>query len=224
VPRAVIYRVGTPIRYSYVAGAPPLGLYQTVYAAEPGSVEIVSAGRPFTWELLLKLQRQGIGLASLLLHTGLSSTRDEAIDATNPNYAEERNIPAATAQAINDWSARRGRVVALGTTVFRALEPAVAPDETPAASQGWTNLHISGSHQLRAGDALLKGLHEAESSHLDLLSAFVEPERLRAAYMEAIERRYLWHEFGDMNLIIWPPPATSPNSIGFGAGWVRGVR
>lgn len=198
----LIYRVGTPIRYGYVAGALPLDLYQTVYATEPGSVEMVSAGRPFTWELMLKLQRQGLGIAPLVLHTSLSSTRDEAIDATSPNYPEHYTIPTTTAEAINDCRARGGRVVAVGTTVVRALETAAGPDGTLAASREWTTLHISASHQLRAADALLTGLHEPESSHLDLLSAFVQPERLKAAYMEAIERRYLWHEFGDMNLII----------------------
>jgi S-adenosylmethionine:tRNA ribosyltransferase-isomerase len=198
----LIYRLGTPIHYGYVAGALPLDLYQTVYAAEPGSVEMASAGRPFTWELLLKLQRQGVGIAPLLLHTGLSATRDEAIDATRPNYPEEYSIPAATAQEINECRSRGGRVVAVGTTVVRALETTAGPDGTLTASHGWTSLHISANHTLRTVDALLTGLHEPESSHLDLLSALVQPERLKQAYMEAIERRYLWHEFGDMNLII----------------------
>jgi S-adenosylmethionine:tRNA ribosyltransferase-isomerase len=198
----LIYRVGIPIHYGYVARALPLDLYQTVYATEPGSVEMASAGRPFTWELLLKLQRQGVGIAPLLLHTGLSSMRDEAIDATHPNYPEEYSIPPATAQAIHECRARGGRVVAVGTTVVRALETATAPDGTLTASRGWTNLHISASHELHTVDALLTGLHEPESSHLDLLSAFVQAERLKAAYLEAVERGYLWHEFGDMNLII----------------------
>jgi S-adenosylmethionine:tRNA ribosyltransferase-isomerase len=198
----LIYRVGTPIRYGYVAGPLPLDMYQTVYAAEPGSVEMVSAGRPFTWELLLKLRRKGIGLAAVSLHTGLSSTRDETIDATYPDYAEEYSVPEATAQAIIDCRARRGRVVAVGTTVVRALETAARRREGIAASSGLTKLHISASHRLRAVDALLTGLHEPESSHLDLLSAFVPPERLKSAYIEAIEKGYLWHEFGDMNLII----------------------
>lgn len=197
-----IYRIGLPIRYDYVPNSLPLDLYQTVYAGEPGSVEMVSAGRPFTWELLLKLQRAGVRLASLSLHTGLSSSRDEAIDASYPNYQEEFNVPEATAEAINACHRAGGRVIAVGTTVVRTLETVAKEDGTLYAARGWTRLHIGPGHRLRAVDALLTGLHEPESSHLDLLSAFVEPARLRAVYLEAIRQRYLWHEFGDMNLII----------------------
>ncbi len=198
----LIYRLGEPVRYSYVGAAVPLDLYQTVYANEPGSVEMPSAGRPFSWELLLKLQRQGIGLASITLHTGLSSTRDDALDATHPIYPEEYQVPEATAEAVNAAHAQGGRVIAVGTTVVRALETAARPDGTLQPGRGWTNLHITAETKLRASDALLTGMHEPHASHLDLLSAFVEPKRLLAAYLEAIERRYLWHEFGDMNLII----------------------
>jgi S-adenosylmethionine:tRNA ribosyltransferase-isomerase len=197
----LIYRIGFPIRYNYITEALPLDFYQTVYAAEPGSVEMVSAGRPFTWELLRGLQRQGVNLASLSLHTGLSSTRDEAVDATYPNYEEEYDLPDATVEAINACHRQGGRVVAVGTTVVRTLET-VAGDGNLAAAHGWTRLHIAAGHQLQVVDALLTGLHEPESSHLDLLSAFVQPERLKTVYLEAIEKRYLWHEFGDMNLII----------------------
>ena len=198
----LIYRIGFPIRYSYVAKALPLDLYQTVYAAQPGSVEMASAGRPFTWELLLKLRRKGIDMAAISLHTGLSSTRDDAIDATHPNYEEEYDLPEATVQAIDNCHARHGRVIAVGTTVVRTLETVAEHSGVLATTHGWTKLHIAIGHQLRVVDALLTGMHEPESSHLDLLSAFVNPERLKAAYREAIEKRYLWHEFGDMNLII----------------------
>jgi S-adenosylmethionine:tRNA ribosyltransferase-isomerase len=198
----MIYRLGLPIRYDYVPAPLPLDLYQTVYAGQPGSVEMVSAGRPFTWELLLRLERQGIGLASLSLHTGLSSSRDEAIDATYPNYEEEYNVPEATAEAVNACHLRASRVIAVGTTVVRTLETVAKEDGTLLPAHGWTRLHIGAPHRLRAVDALLTGLHEPESSHLDLLSAFVPPERLKAVYLDAIHRRYLWHEFGDMNLII----------------------
>jgi len=198
----MIYRLGLPIRYDYVPNALPLDLYQTVYAGQPGSVEMVSAGRPFTWELLLKLQRQDIGLASLSLHTGLSSSHDEAIDATYPNYEEEFNVPGMTAEAINACHLRGGRVIAVGTTVVRTLETVAKEDGSMLPAHGWTRLHIAAHHHLRTVDALLTGLHEPESSHLALLSAFVPPARLKAVYLDAIQRRYLWHEFGDMNLII----------------------
>lgn len=198
----LIYRLGEPVRYTYVEDALPLDLYQTVYASEPGSVEMPSAGRPLSWELILNLRRKGVGFASLLLHTGLSSTRDDAVDATHPIYDEEFEIPAETAQFVNETRARGGRVIAVGTTVVRALETVARETGSVQAVRGWTRLHISQDHELRAVDALLTGLHEPQASHLDLLSAFIEPARLQTAYLEAIERGYLWHEFGDMNLII----------------------
>ena len=198
----LIYRLGEPVRYSYVPESYPIDLYQTVYAAEPGSVEMPSAGRPFSWELLLALQRQGIELATITLHTGLSSTRDDELDATHPVYAEEFWVPEQTAQLINAAHANGGRVIAVGTTVVRALETAVQPDGNVRPASGWTRLHINAGYRLRAVDALLTGFHEPRSSHLDLLSALVDPERLQAAYREAIQLGYLWHEFGDVNLII----------------------
>jgi S-adenosylmethionine:tRNA ribosyltransferase-isomerase len=206
----IIYRLGFPVRYSYAAEGLPLDLYQTVYADEPGSVEMPSAGRPFTWQLLLALQRKGIALARITLHTSLSSTRDESLDALHPIYEEEYNVPTEAAAAVLEARAKRGRVIAVGTTVVRALESAaLAVDPGPAGAdleikpgRARTSLHITAAHQLRVVDALLTGLHEPESSHLDLLSAFVRPERLRPAYLEAVARGYLWHEFGDVNLII----------------------
>jgi S-adenosylmethionine:tRNA ribosyltransferase-isomerase len=198
----LIYRLGEPVRYTYVRDALPLDLYQTVYANQPGSVEMPSAGRPFTWELLFKLKRQGIAFSSLWLHTGLSSTRDDEIDALHPQYDEEFEISTETADAVNAAHARGGRVIAVGTTVVRALETAAQADGTITAAHGWTRLHISSGYPLKVVDGLLTGLHEPQASHLDLLSAFVSPGRLQSAYLEAIDRRYLWHEFGDMNLIL----------------------
>jgi S-adenosylmethionine:tRNA ribosyltransferase-isomerase len=197
-----IYRIGEPVRYTYVQDALPLDLYQTVYASQPGSVEMPSAGRPLTWELLLKLKGQGVQLGSLSLHTGLSSTRDDAVDALHPNYDEEFQVPETTAWLVNKTHESKGRVIAVGTTVVRALETAARPDGTIAAACGWTRLRITPGYSLRAVDGLLTGLHEPQASHLDLLSAFVEPPRLQAAYQECIQRGYLWHEFGDMNLIL----------------------
>jgi S-adenosylmethionine:tRNA ribosyltransferase-isomerase len=198
----LIYRLGEPVRYTYVNEALPLDLYQTVYASQPGSVEMPSAGRPFSWELLLGLRRKGIGLASISLHTGLSSTRDDAVDAARPVSEEEFEVPETAAQAINTAHAAGGRVFAVGTTVVRSIETAARLDGTVAAARGWTSLHISGNYSLRAVDGLITGLHEPRTTHLDLLSAFIAPARLQAAYLEAIELRYLWHEFGDMNLIV----------------------
>ncbi len=198
----MIYRLGEPVRYTYVGEALPLDLYQTVYAGQPGSVEMPSAGRPFTWELLLALRRKGIGLASISLHTGLSSTRDDAVDATRPVAEEEFEVGEAAARAINAAHVSGGRVIAVGTTVVRSVETASHLDGKVEPAHGWTSMHITARHKLRAVDGLLTGMHEPRTTHLDLLSAFISPARLQSAYLEAIQRRYLWHEFGDMNLII----------------------
>jgi S-adenosylmethionine:tRNA ribosyltransferase-isomerase len=196
-----IERLGEPVRYGYVAGALPLDLYQTVYATEPGSVEMPSAGRPLSWELLLCLRRKGIGVATLVLHTGLSSTRDDAIDALHPNYDEAFAVSQGAADAVNATHAAGGRVIAVGTTVVRALESVTGPDGVTRAGRGRTRLRIRPDTRLHAVDGLLTGLHEPRASHLDLLSALVRPELLQAAYEDALARGYLWHEFGDMNLI-----------------------
>ncbi|MGH2586524.1 MAG: S-adenosylmethionine:tRNA ribosyltransferase-isomerase, partial [Dehalococcoidia bacterium] len=152
-----IYRLGEPVRYGYVAGALPLDLYQTVYATEPGSVEMPSAGRPLSWEMLLRLRRKGVRTASLILHTGLSSTRDDAIDATHPNYDETFEVSAETAAAINATHAAGGRVIAVGTTVVRALESVTGADGITRPDHGRTHLRISARTRLHAVDGLLTG-------------------------------------------------------------------
>jgi S-adenosylmethionine:tRNA ribosyltransferase-isomerase len=197
-----IERLGEPVRYGYVAGALPLDLYQTVYASEPGSVEMPSAGRPLSWELLLRLRHAGVRTATLVLHTGLSSTRDDAVDALHPNYDEAFAVPPETAAVVNATHAGRGRVIAVGTTVVRALESVTGTDGVTHAGRGRTRLRIRPNTHLHAVDGLLTGLHEPRASHLDLLSAFVAPNVLQAAYREALAHGYLWHEFGDMNLIL----------------------
>jgi len=197
-----IERLGEPVRYGYVAGALPLDLYQTVYAAVPGSVEMPSAGRPLSWELLLRLRRKGVRMATLVLHTGLSSTRDDAVDALHPTYDEAFTVPPETAAAVNATHTAGGRVIAVGTTVVRALESVTGSDGVTRAARGRTRLRIRPDTNLHAVDGLLTGLHEPRASHLDLLSALVAPAVLQAAYQEALAHGYLWHEFGDMNLIV----------------------
>jgi S-adenosylmethionine:tRNA ribosyltransferase-isomerase len=176
-----IYRLGEPVRYGYVTGALPIDLYQTVYATVPGSVEMPSAGRPLSWELLLDLRRRGIRTASLVLHTGLSSTRDDTVDALHPNYDEAYVVPEETAAAVNETHATGGRVIAVGTTVVRALETVTGRDGVTRAGRGRTRLRITPRSTLRAVDGLLTGLHEPQASHLDLLSAFVSPAHLDRA-------------------------------------------
>lgn len=197
-----LYRLGQPIRYEYVSAPWALDYYQTVYAREPGSAEMPSAGRAFTWKLMFELKRKGIKTADILLHTGLSSYMDDVLDAQHPVSEEEYLIDAAAAAQINQTHRQGRRVIAVGTTVVRALESAVDPLGQVQAKQGYTRLHVDAAHQLRAVDALLTGLHEPEASHLDLLTAFLPAEVIQSAYGEAVQRQYLWHEFGDLNLII----------------------
>ncbi|HEY7294916.1 MAG TPA: S-adenosylmethionine:tRNA ribosyltransferase-isomerase, partial [Dehalococcoidia bacterium] len=197
-----IYRAGEPVRYTYVPEILPIEDYQTVYAAEPGSVEMPSAGRPFTWQLLLELRRRGVQTAFITLHTGLSSVRDDALDALRLGHEEQYRIGPQAAAAVNEARERGRRVIAVGTTVVRTLETVADAGGHVQAAAGTTGLYISAVHRLRAVDGLLTGLHEPQASHLDLLSAFVPPALLGPAYAQALATGYLWHEFGDVNLII----------------------
>ncbi|HLZ68929.1 MAG TPA: S-adenosylmethionine:tRNA ribosyltransferase-isomerase [Dehalococcoidia bacterium] len=197
-----VYRAGEPVRYTYVPQILPIEDYQTVYAAEPGSVEMPSAGRPFTWELLLALRRRGVQTAFITLHTGLSSVRDDALDALRLGHEEHYRIGPAAAAGVNEARAHGRRVIAVGTTVVRTLETVADAGGRVHAAAGTTGLYISAAHKLRAVDGLLTGLHEPRASHLDLLSAFVSPALLGPAYRQALAAGYLWHEFGDVNLIV----------------------
>lgn len=190
-------RFGRPIRYPYVPAEWPLAMYQTVYAREPGSAEMPSAGRAFTPEVLTRAAARGIGIARLTLHAGVASPeRDE------PPVEEWYRVPAETAAAAA--AARRGghRVVAVGTTVVRALESATDAHGRVIASQGWTDLIITPERGVRAVDGLLTGFHEPRASHLAMLEAFAGRDHLALAYEAALRGGYLWHEFGDLHLIL----------------------
>jgi S-adenosylmethionine:tRNA ribosyltransferase-isomerase len=195
-PEAYLARHGAPIRYRYVTEPHPLADYQTVFARVPGSAEMPSAGRPFSARVLAHLRAAGVAVATLTLHTGVSSP-----ERHERPYREWYDVPAATAAAVNDAHRRGGRVIAVGTTVVRALESAVA-DGDAIASSGWTDLVVTPERGVALVDALLTGFHEPEASHLDLLRAFVDDPLLERAYRHAIARGYLWHEFGDVHLIM----------------------
>jgi S-adenosylmethionine:tRNA ribosyltransferase-isomerase len=161
-----------------------------------------SAGRAFTWKLLFNLQRLGIGSTHIVLHTGLSSYLDDELDCGHPASEEEYLITDPAAQKINRARAAGRRVIAVGTTVVRALESVATGEGRVRSGHGYTRLRITSDHELLAVDGLLTGLHEPEASHLDLLTAFLPAEVVREAYEEAVRLRYLWHEFGDLNLIV----------------------
>lgn len=196
------YQLGEPVRYEYIESPWNLDYYQTVYATIPGSVEMPSAGRAFSWELLFKLQRKGIQLAFIQLHTGLSYLLDDQWHQNPRDNYEPYVVSKDTIQYIHHTKEMGGRVIAVGTTVVRALESAVDLYGNPMESSGWTNLAIHPDYSLQVVDGLITGFHEPEASHLDLLSTFIQPNQLYKAYQEAIDLHYLWHEFGDMNLII----------------------
>ena len=193
-----LYQKGEPVRYEYTKHALDLEFYQTVYASVPGSVEMPSAGRAFTWELLFRLQRKGVKLAFIQLHTGLSFLLDEYWPVKPETNPETYHIPAEAIELVHQAKKEGKRVIAVGTTVVRALESALQTGE----NTGMTNLYIGPDYQLKAVDGILTGLHEPEASHLDMLAAFINSNLLLNTYEEAIQKGYLWHEFGDMNLII----------------------
>jgi S-adenosylmethionine:tRNA ribosyltransferase-isomerase len=188
---------GAPIRYGYVAQQFPLADYQTVFADEPGSAEMPSAGRPFTHELVTSLVARGITIAPVVLHTGVSSP-----EADEEPYPERYRIPRSTALLLSSTRRWGGRVIAVGTTVVRALETAARPDGWVTAAEGWTDLVMTPERRPRVVDGLLTGWHEPGASHLGLLEAVGGRGLIDRSYRAALARGYLWHEFGDVHLIL----------------------
>jgi S-adenosylmethionine:tRNA ribosyltransferase-isomerase len=188
---------GRPIRYRYVPHAWPLEAYQTAFALEPGSAEMPSAGRALTPRLLTRLAASGVLIAPVTLHTGVSSP-----ERHEPPYPERYRVPPETAQLVNSVRGWGSRVVAVGTTVVRALESVAQPGGEVGAGGGWTNLVVTPERGLWAVDGLLTGWHEPEASHLQLLRAVAGDELLDRSYTAAVRHGYLWHEFGDSHLIL----------------------
>jgi S-adenosylmethionine:tRNA ribosyltransferase-isomerase len=194
---AYLDRYGFPIRYKYVREGWPLSYYQTVYVTEKGSAEMPSAGRAFTPELITRLVAQGVQIVPILLHTGVASLEEH-----EPPYEEYFRVPDETARAVNAAHANSKRVIAVGTTAIRALETVTGENRMTHPGEGWTSIIISPERGIRAADGLLTGLHEPRSSHLAMLAALVGYEELGQAYREALQEEYLWHEFGDLHLIL----------------------
>jgi S-adenosylmethionine:tRNA ribosyltransferase-isomerase len=190
-------RHGHPIRYGYVPREWPLASYQNAYAVEPGSAEMASAGRPFTPELVTSLVARGVLVAPLTLHTGVSS-----LERGEAPYPERYRVPATTARLVNAVHVWGGRVIAVGTTVVRALETVAEPDGTVDEGEGWTSLVVTPERGLYAVDGLLTGWHEPEASHLEMLRAAAPADLLDRSYRAALELGYLWHEFGDSHLLL----------------------
>jgi S-adenosylmethionine:tRNA ribosyltransferase-isomerase len=194
---AYLSEAGRPIRYGPTRTSWPLAAYQTVFAAEPGSAEMPSAARAFTPELVARLVAAGVVIVPITLHTGVSSQ-----EAGEPPYEERYRVPAASAAVINAARGAGGRVVAVGTTVTRALETVADEAGRVHPGQGWTNHVVSPRTGARSVDGIISGWHEPEASHLMMLEAIAGRERLEQAYGAALERRYRWHEFGDLVLLL----------------------
>jgi S-adenosylmethionine:tRNA ribosyltransferase-isomerase len=196
-PQAHLARYGRPVTYAYLRANPPLADYQTVFADEAGSAEMASAARPFTPELVVRLAVRGVAVAPVVLHAGVSSP-----ELHEPPVPERFAVPLSTARLVEVTRAAGGRVVAVGTTVTRALESAAAPDGTVAAASGWTSLVLGPDRPARIVTGLVSGLHAPQASHLLLLEAVAGSALVRAAYEQAVAMRYLWHEFGDSSLFL----------------------
>jgi S-adenosylmethionine:tRNA ribosyltransferase-isomerase len=193
-------RWGRPIRYGYVPASWPIDAYRNVYAVEPGSAEMPSAGRPVTAEVLASLVATGVAVSPLVLHTGVASAESHEVP-----YPERYRVPVETARMVNATRAAGHRVVAVGTTVVRALETVTDTDGVTHPGEGWTELMVTPERGVRAVGGLLTGWHEPQATHLLMLAAVAGRRALELAYREAIRSGYRWHEFGDSHLLLPAP-------------------
>ncbi|MFJ9379840.1 S-adenosylmethionine:tRNA ribosyltransferase-isomerase [Streptomyces sp. NPDC101455] len=198
---ALLREHGRPIRYSYTERDQPLSVYQTVFSlpAEDGagSAEMPSAARPFTARLVAELVSRGVQFAPITLHTGVASA-----EAHEPPYPERFAVSEVSARLINAARSGDGWVIAVGTTAVRAVESAAGADGVVRARTGWTDLVVTPERGVRVVDGLLTGLHEPEASHLLMLEAVAGRPAVGRSYEEALRGLYLWHEFGDVHLIL----------------------
>ena len=188
---------GRPIRYGYVHQRWPLEMYQNVYATEFGSAEMPSAGRPFTTDIITRLVAKGVGVAPVILHTGVASLENDEMP-----YPERVRVPVTTAEQVNATHRLGHRVIAVGTTVVRALESCTDDTGESSAFDGWTDLVITPERGVRVVDGLVTGWHEPVSSHLMMLEAMIGRDLLEDSYNAALVLGYQWHEFGDSHLIL----------------------
>lgn len=187
---------GRPIAYGYLDRPYPLEAYQTVFASRPGSAEMPSAARPFTADLVASLVAHGVRVAPITLHTGVSS--QEVGEAPGPEWFE---VEKSTADLVESTHAEGGRVIAVGTTVTRALESAV-DDGHLRAARGWTDRVVTPLHPPQVVDGLITGWHDPQASHLLLVEAVAGPALTQRTYDAAVSGGYLWHEFGDATLLL----------------------
>ena len=195
-----LHRYGRPIQYSYLDRRVEVEEQQTIFAGPAVSVEPPSASFPLTWQQILRMHARGIEIVAITHSAGISSTGDPALDVRLP-LPEWFDVPAATAAAINRTKDADRRVVAVGTSVVRAVESCVVDGRARALS-GVTSLRLGSHRQPALVDALVSGLHEHGTSHLDLVRAFVDDETVTRGYAEAEAFDYRMHEYGDVSLMM----------------------
>lgn len=192
---------GRPIQYSHMQTSLELWDVWTRIAGAPVAFEPPSAGFVLDWQILSAIREHQATFATITHAAGISSTGDEDLDRLLP-FDEPYRIPAATAKAVAVARERGGRVIAVGTTVVRALEDAATEDGQLRAGEGIATGRIGPTTRLRVVDAILSGTHERGTSHYELLRAFLEDSTLERATDELDELGYKTHEFGDSVLIL----------------------
>lgn len=188
---------GRPVTYDRETARLPITDYQTVFSRIPGSAEMPSAARPFTTTLVTRLVGKGVRVAPVTLHAGVSS-----LEIGERPYPEWFEVPSATSDLVNHTRSSGHRVIAVGTTVVRALETVSRQDGRAHPGRGWTDLYITDQHSISVVDGLVTGWHEPTSTHLEMLTAIAGKDPVHESYQEALAGGYLWHEFGDSHLIL----------------------
>jgi S-adenosylmethionine:tRNA ribosyltransferase-isomerase len=196
-----LHAAAAPVRYAHLRRALPLKTFQTGFATRPWAVEMPSAGRPLTWRLLLALRRRGVRVSPLTHAAGLSSTGDPTLDRLLP-FPERYDIPESTVNNIAHSRARGGRVVAVGTTVVRALEDSARRHGQPRAGEAIAALRLGSDDRTRVVDGVVSGMHDTAESHFALLSAVASATQMRRAVAHAEARGFRAHELGDLCLIL----------------------
>jgi S-adenosylmethionine:tRNA ribosyltransferase-isomerase len=198
---SALYRRGRPIQYAYLERELPLWEFQNRFAARPWALELASAAHGLTWDMLFRLRARGVAITHLTHAAGISSTGSAALDRRLP-FPERYEISAATRRAVARTKNEGGRIIAVGTTVVRALEACHAEHGELRAGEGEARLVIGPGFRPSVVDGILSGMHEPKTSHHALLQAFARRELLDRAFEAAEQAGYLEHEFGDTMLIL----------------------
>ncbi len=197
--REILDKYGAPVSYEHIPFKLPMDFYRSAHSIVPGSAEFPSASRPFTERVMNLVERKGVRRAYLTLHCNLSPLEPWEFDASAVLLEEKYSISRQTADIIEQTASEGGRVIAVGTSVTRALEDSYRGRIIPGESA--TELFIRPGYNFKCVDALITGLHDPESSHVEMISAFLDDSLLRSVYSTASSLGYQWHEFGDLSFI-----------------------